>query len=269
MEHRLRRSVVEICRRMYERGFIAATDGNVSVRLAADRILVTPSGVNKGYLSEGDLVVVDRSGRKLSGRGSASSEIRMHLAVYALRPDVRAVVHAHPPLSIAFSIAGESLAQCMVPEVIVSLGDVPTAPYATPTTADVPKMLEPLVLRYDAIMLERHGSLTLGRDLEEAYNRLETMEHTAKISLAVKQIGKFRPLPKEEVDRLVAMGRALGLTRAHTACQTCGLCDIEIPGGSTAGEGGREPAPSQNEAPPDRERLVAMILEEIGKLSPR
>jgi L-fuculose-phosphate aldolase len=189
-EHELRREMIRVGRIMWERGYVAATDGNLSARLGADRLLVTGSGMSKGFLSDEDLVVIRLDGEPVSayrGRGQqASSEISMHLEVYRQRPDVEAVVHAHPPLSTAFSIAGVSLARCVIPEVIVTLGAIPTAGYATPGTPEVPDSIRQAIQEYDAIILAHHGSLTVGHSLWEAYLRLEKVEHTAEITLAAQ-----------------------------------------------------------------------------------
>ncbi len=219
----LKQQLVHICHRMAEQGFVAATDGNVSVK-TGDRLLITPSGLNKGFVTQDDLIETDLRGRVITGEGRPSSEIRMHLLVYELRPDVRAVVHAHPPLATAFSLAGVSLARCILPEVVMTLGAIPTIDYATPTTAQVPEVIREPIQRFDALILARHGTLTVGPDLMSAYNKLEKVEHTAQITLAARQLGGADTLPVEEIDRLTAMGRDLGLLGSETVCVGCGGC---------------------------------------------
>ena len=239
-ESEARVAVAEICRRMYARGLIAAADGNVSVRLGQGRLLVTPSGLSKGFLRPCDMIVTDLAGRprpsaprRASGAGRLvavsnaarpSAEIRMHVLVFAERPDVTAVVHAHPPIATALALAGVSLEQCVLPEPCLVLGAVPTAPYATPFSADVAASIRPLVRRSSAIILNRHGALTLGRTLEEAYNRLETLEHAARILHAARQLGPVAPLSREQVARLRDLARELGLPGPPPDCDTCDGC---------------------------------------------
>ncbi len=191
--------------KMYSKGFVAATDGNLSVRLDKNRILTTPSGVSKGFLEEKDLIVVDMSGRKLAGNSDPSSELRMHLRIYELRPDVCAVVHAHPPIATALTIAGISLEEPVIPEVVITMGKIPLAPYATPTTQEVPDSLKDLILSHDAILLERHGAVTVGKSLESAYCKLEKLEHCAQIIALAHQLGSVRPLSSSQIDSLLAV----------------------------------------------------------------
>ena len=225
-ETELRVQICEIARRIYERGYSVAADGNLSVRLEGGDLLVTPSGVFKGNLYPEDIVRTSADGGlRASPRGlRPSGELLMHLAIYRVRPDVQAVVHAHPPIAVGFTLAGVSLAQCLLPEVILSFGDIPTAPYSTPTTAAVPEAISELIRTSDALMLARHGSLTVGQDLESAYHRLEQIEHTARITLAARQLGEVKPLPKDEVDRLLEMRRRLGLGPVAEPCNNCGAC---------------------------------------------
>jgi L-fuculose-phosphate aldolase len=227
-EHELRREMVRVGRLMWERGYVAATDGNLSARLGSDRLLFTPSGLSKGFLSEGDMVVTRLDGDPVSsyrGRGKRpSSEIKMHLEVYRRRPDVMAVVHAHPPLAIAFSVAGVSLARCVLPEVVVTLGAIPTTVYATPGTTEVPETIGRAIEDYDAVILTHHGSLTLGKTLWEAYLRLEKVEHTAQITLAAQQLGRVQTLSPEAVTRLAEMRREWLQQQGRDLCEDCSVC---------------------------------------------
>ncbi|NUN12627.1 MAG: class II aldolase/adducin family protein [Myxococcales bacterium] len=209
-EYVLRSRVVGVCKRMYAHGLIASTDGNVSVRLTERRLLVTPSGVHKGLLEPSDLVVVDGMGRPQRG-GRASSELQMHLHIYEIRPDVRAIVHAHPPFAVACTLAKLALDVTYLPEVVFALGTIPTVPYSTPTTKDVSNAVDRVAQQHDAFMLERHGSVTLASDVETAYNRLEALEHTAKIVHAARQVGLIEPLPACEVKRLYQVAAAAGI----------------------------------------------------------
>ena len=227
-EHELRREMLRVGRLMWERGFVAATDGNLSARMGADRLLVTASGVSKGFLSDEDLVVIRMDGETVSsyrGRDARpSTEIALHLEVYRQRPDVNAVVHAHPPLATAFSIAGVSLARCVIPEVIVTLGGIPTAEYATPGTPEVPVSIRQAIGEYDAMILAHHGSLTVGDTLWEAYLRLEKVEHTAEITLAAQQLGQVNTLSPQAVEKLAEKRRELLQRQGRDLCEGCMVC---------------------------------------------
>jgi L-fuculose-phosphate aldolase len=227
-EHELRQEMVRVGRLIWERGYVAASDGNLSVRLSPDRLLVTASGVSKGFLGNDDLLVIRLDGKPVSSyRGwgrQPSSEIAMHLEVYHQRPDVEAVIHAHPPLATAFSIAGMSLARCVLPEVIVTLGSIPTTDYATPGTGEVPDSIRQAVRDYDAVILAHHGSLTVGSTLWEAYLRLEKVEHTAQITLVAHQLGQVGTLPPEAVEKLIAKRQELLQRQGRDLCQDCSVC---------------------------------------------
>jgi L-fuculose-phosphate aldolase len=200
----LRGALVETCRRLHARDLIGAGEGNVSVRLGSDRFLVTPSGANKGYLAPGDLVVVDAAGVVVEGSGRASTELRMHLAAYAARPDVAAIVHAHPITAVALTVAGAPPPNDLVPEAAVTLGELAVAPFATPGTDEVPASLAPLFPRHDVILLARHGALALGRTLVEAFDRMETLERVARIALVARLAGRCEPLPAEAIAKVLA-----------------------------------------------------------------
>ncbi len=223
-EPELRRKLVEICHRMYRQGMIAAGDGNVSVKLDDERVLVTPTGFHKGYIGEDDLIITDLHGKKLKGAHKPSSEFLMHELAYAERPDIAAVVHAHPPITVGLALAGVTLAQCVLSETCLVLGAVLTAPYTTPTTREVPDTLRPYLRQANAVVMDRHGALTVGRDLDEAYNRMEAMEHASKITHAARVIGPVSPLPRHEVDKLQDLARKFGIPRAPDPCTLCNAC---------------------------------------------
>ncbi|HEY9898816.1 MAG TPA: class II aldolase/adducin family protein [Pantanalinema sp.] len=208
---RLSHHLIDVCRRLYASGLIVATDGNVSCRIDAERFLTTPSGMCKGFLSPEDLVVVDLDGRALQGTRRPSSEFGMHGAVYRTREDVRAVVHAHPPTATAFSVAGVSLMEPILTEVVLGLGAIPTAPYATPGTPEVGEGVSRLIADYDCCILDHHGAVTVGGDLFEALHRMETIEQTAKVALSAHALGGARPLAPGQVEELAATRRAMGL----------------------------------------------------------
>jgi L-fuculose-phosphate aldolase len=209
-EWNIRRKIVEIGRRAYEQGFVAATDGNISVRTMGDRLFITPSGSCLGELQPDDLLYVDFVGRVLAGRGRPSSELDLHLEAYRRRPDVQAVIHAHPPVTNAFGFAGVSLAAPVIPEVVVAFGTIPTTEYATPSSEEGPQAIRDLVKHHDVMVLQRHGSLTVGSDLTDAYRKLEKLEHAAKTILATRLLGRVRELTPDELDRLTEVAARLG-----------------------------------------------------------
>lgn len=178
-------------------------DGNLSVRLDDRRILVTPTCMSKGMLRASDLVIVDPDGRHLSGRREVSSEIGMHLLIYKQRPDVRAIVHAHPPTATGFAAAGIALNQPLVCEVVIGLGSIPLARYGAPGTPQLCETLAPLVSQYDAILMSNHGVVTYADTLHRAYMRMETVEHFAKIALVTHLLGRQQPLAEDEVEKLL------------------------------------------------------------------
>jgi L-fuculose-phosphate aldolase len=201
-----RGAIVAVSRRLYERGLVAGAEGNVSVRLDPARVLATPSGVSKGFLEPGSLVVTDIRGRKLAGEGQPSSELKMHLRIYELRPDVHAVVHAHPPTATGFAIAGLSFDECVVPEIIATLGRVPLVPYATPSTDELPERIVPYVAAHDALLLANHGAVTYGPTLDVAIHAMESIEQGARSMLVAHLLGNVNRLSRAEVDRLLALG---------------------------------------------------------------
>lgn len=211
----LTEELVKICHWMYQKGFIASSEGNVSVRLDANRILVTPRGVHKGFLRPEHVVVTDLDGHQLSGELRPSSELQIHLLIYQERLDVTAVVHAHPTMAIACSLTGMSLADGILPEVIVSLGAIPTAPYSTPGTKEAAEGIRSLIRQFDAIILARHGSVTVGSNLLDAYSKLEMLEHSARILSLARLLGPISPLPAEEVARLLIAGGRAPSTLQH------------------------------------------------------
>lgn len=189
---------------MYERGHIVACEGNLSVRLEQDRVLTTPTCMNKGMLAPEDLVVTNLEGAHIAGTRKVSSELAMHLLFYRMRPDVKAICHAHPPTATGFAVAGRALDQALLPEVIVGLGQIPLVRYATPGTPALSDALETFVPHYDALLLANHGAVTCGADLLTAFFRMETLEHFAKITLAAEMVGEPMLLSGREVAKLIA-----------------------------------------------------------------
>lgn len=246
-EREYRQDIVEVCHRMHERNYISGSDGNVSIRLGADRVLSTPSGLNKGYVTPRDLIITDMTGKKLQGTRKPTTEILMHIEAYRRRDDIRSVVHAHPPVTVAFSIAGLKLPQCVIPEIVMIFGSIPTVSYATPCTDEGPRAISDMIGNCDALIIERHGTITVGEDVYSAYNKLEKVEHSAEVSAAARQLGPVNPLPKEEIQKLLALRKELGLKGKVYPCNNCGMCETP----AAAGEGSDD--------------LVGMISEELFK----
>ena len=198
----LRDDIVRFGKMLHQNGLVAATDGNISVRMGDGTVLCTPTLMSKGMMEADDLVIVDEHGRKLSGRREASSEIAMHLLIYRERPDVNAVVHAHPPTATGYAAAGIPLDTALCSEIVVTLGSVPLARYGTPGTTELAEALAPLIADHQAILMANHGVVTYGEDLLTAYMNMETVEHYAKIALVTHLLGRQQPLTGQHLDKL-------------------------------------------------------------------
>lgn len=208
-EHR--RDICAVGRWLHEAGFVAATDGNISLRLDAQRVLTSPSGISKGMMRPEDLVITDFEGNKLSGLGKPSSELAMHLLIYRLRPDVNAVCHAHPVTATGYAAAGLALDKALVSEAIIGVGTVPLAEYGTPGTSELTDSIKPFVRSHDAILLANHGVVTCGDDLLTAYYRMETVEHFAKIALVTELLHKQALLSRTDVEKLLSARTRYGI----------------------------------------------------------
>jgi L-fuculose-phosphate aldolase len=214
----IRADIVEVGRRLYARGYVASNDGNISVRLDPGRILTSPKGVSKGFMTTDMMVVVNPDGRKLEGDRDPSSELLMHLEVYRRRPDVHAVVHAHPPLATGFAVAGIPLDKAVLAEVVTTLGSVPIAEYGTPSTQELPDAIARYIKVHDGVLLANHGALTVAHELFAAYYKMETIEHFARISLVARLLGGERLLSREEVIRLQALRGMYGIASPASIC---------------------------------------------------
>jgi L-fuculose-phosphate aldolase len=256
-ELQARAEIVAAGRRMYDRGLVVAMDGNLSARVGADRILATPSGRCKGFLAASDLVLVDGQGRSVS-TGRASTEIDMHLAIYAERPDVAAIVHGHPAHATAFATAGRALDLCLLPEVVVSLGRVPLSAYGTPSTAEVADAVRGLARQHDAFLLRNHGAVALGDDVWAAYYKLETVEHLAKIALLAEQLGGAQTLSESQVTELMRIRGVYGLEGNVPACRT----EPAGPPSEVSSAGGTPSGQPQL----DSKRLARIVAEEIARV---
>lgn len=210
-EIKYKKQICDIGKRIYEKGFVAANDGNISIRISENEFLITPTGVSKGILTPEMIIKVDKQGNVLDGDYRPTSEMKMHLMVYQERPDIQAVVHVHPPYATAFAIAGIPLDQAIMPESVVFLGTIPIAEYGTPSTEEVPNAVKKYVHEHQGVLLENHGVLTWGMDLEHAYYLLESLEFTAKINWIAKQLNGDRELSKTHVQTLVEMKTKMGI----------------------------------------------------------
>ena len=217
-ESSLRGDIVEVGRRMYARGYTASNDGNISVRLDPSRLLMTPKGVCKGFMSPDMMCITDLEGRKIQGDLDPSSEMLMHLEVYRQRPDVHAVVHAHPPTATGFAVAGIPLDRAVLAEVVTTLGSVPIAEYATPSTRELPEAVRKYIKAHDGMLLANHGALTVGGDVFSAYFKMETIEHFAKISLVARLLGREHLISREEVQRLEKLRGTYGVKPPAPIC---------------------------------------------------
>lgn len=274
MQHdEARAAVIEVGRRLYARGLVCAAEGNISLRLADGDVMATASGVHKGYLTPEQVVVIDRRGaaRDPSAR-RVSSEIAMHLAAYDARPDVGGVVHAHPPVATAFAVAGIPLAQCVMPEVVVSLGAVPIAPYGTPGTDAVPHGLAPLLPHGNAFLLANHGAVCLGGDVFAAFDTMEMLEHAAQILHHARTLGPVNVLTPEQVEALLAQRRANGVTAPVFPCDVCTHCPepptiaVRHAAGESCGRGGCGGCQGEGSCGgSDDARLAAVVAEVLAE----
>lgn len=198
----LRQDIVDVGKLVFQKGWVAANDGNISIRLDENRVLCTPTSVSKGMMHPDDLIICDCQGNKLEGTRERTSEIAMHMTIYRMRPDVRAVVHAHPPVATGFAAAGRALNLALLPEAIICLGCVPLADYGLPGTPALTEGMLPYIPKYDAILMGNHGSVAYGEDVYQAFFRMDTVEHYARISLVAELLGGPKVLPRYEVQKL-------------------------------------------------------------------
>jgi L-fuculose-phosphate aldolase len=254
-EEEHRREICEVGRWIYERGYVASTDGNISVRLDSRRILTSPTCLSKGMMAPGDLVVIDYNGAKVSGSRRPSSEIGMHLLIYRRRPDVHAICHAHPSTATGYAVAGIPLNRAILAELVATLGCVPLARYGTPGTPELAAAIEPLVGNHDAILLANHGVVTYGPDLLTAFFRMETAEHSARVALVARLLGQQVLLSRNEVDKLLAFRENHG---AHAAGEEPTLVTSGLPAAPDLPAVADRPALADRPAVacPDHERIT-------------
>ena len=213
----LREQICDVCHKMWQKGWVAANDGNVSVKLEDGTFLATPTGMSKSFITPEKLVHIDKEGSILEAEDGCrpSSEIKMHLRCYQEREDVGAVLHAHPPVATGFTVANKALDEYSMIETVIALGSVPVTPYGTPSTYEVPEAIAPYLGEHDAVLLQNHGALTVGADVITAYYRMETLELFAQISLNAHLLGGAKEISRENIDRLISMRKGYGVTGRH------------------------------------------------------
>ncbi|MFN6965087.1 MAG: class II aldolase/adducin family protein [Pyrinomonadaceae bacterium] len=243
-ESQARKEIVEIGRLMYERSYVVSSDGNISVRLDDNTVLATPTMTCKGRMTENSLALTDMEGKPLSDK-RASSELAMHLLIYRERPDVKAVCHAHPPHGTAFAVAGLAIDKPILSEVILTLGCVPLTEYGTPSTSELTEAMKPYVTHHNALLMANHGAVAYGEDLWQAWDRLETLEHTAKIAILAKALGGANDLPTDAIEKLISIREKAGYLKENARCQACGYlhtagiaCDLDVEYPGAAGSNG-------------------------------
>jgi L-fuculose-phosphate aldolase len=271
-EHQARLDIVESGRRLWLRGLIAAGEGNISIRLAENEILTTPSGVCKGFLTPEMLCVTDINGNLIRGEKKPSSELLMHLTIYKHRSDAQAVVHAHPPTATGFAVAGLSLEGCAHPEIVILMGGIPLAAYGTPSTQELGDSLLPYVHTHDAFLLANHGAVCAGKHLWDAHFKMESLEQYAQILLVARQLGGEKPLPPERVRELEALRSKFGVTvNAHCmAGDECPSCNAPRPSEAMAkfhpvAPGNGQPTPTKSYATTDSSDEIAQMVREVTR----
>ena len=245
----LRQDIVEVGKLVFQKGWVAANDGNISARLDDGRILCTPTCISKGMMRPEDLIICDPEGNKVEGTRERTSEIAMHVTIYKERPDIQAVLHAHPPVATGFAAAGRALNLALLPEIVIGLGSIPLAEYGLPGTPALTEGMLPYIPKYDAMLMANHGAVAYGTDVHQAFFRMETVEHFARITLVAELLGGAKPLPRVEVRKLFE-------SRARYGVQS--RADMEPGAPLTA-----EDVPAPAEARLTRDDLVAIIDEAL------
>jgi L-fuculose-phosphate aldolase len=249
-EKELRQDIVDIGKLVYQKGWVAANDGNISIRLDANKILCTCTNISKGMMTVVDLIICDIEGNKIEGSRERTSEIAMHLTIYQMRPDIRSVLHAHPPVATGYAVAGRPLNLALLPEVIIGLGSVPLADYGLPGTPALTEGMLPYIPKYDAILMGNHGSVAYGEDVYKAFFKMETVEHFARISLVAELLGGAKVLPRDEVNKLFESRTRYGV-KSNTSME---------PGNPVVAE---DVQPAQERFQITRQELIALVDEAL------
>jgi L-fuculose-phosphate aldolase len=260
-EYEIKKQICDIGKRIYDRNMVAANDGNISVKLNDHEFLCTPTGVSKGFMTPEYICKVDENGNCLQANGNfrPSSEIKMHMRVYKCRPDVGAVVHAHPTFATAFAIAGIPLTQPIMPEAVIALGCVPIAEYGTPSTMEIPDNVEKYLPYYDAVLLESHGALTWSTDLLAAYHKMESVEFYAELLYKSRQLGGPKEFDKDQIQKLYEIRRQMGLPGKHPA-DLCSNLGGQCGGGCHSCDGTKT---TEDSVSADIEKIVAEVTKKI------
>lgn len=257
--YEIKKEICEIGRRIYNNGFVAANDGNISVKVSDNEFYCTPTGVSKGFMTPDMIIRIDADGKKVEGKLNPSSEIKMHMRVYKERPDVNAVVHAHPPTATAFTVANVPLDKYILPEAVLVLGAVPTCDYGTPSTNEIPDSLEPYLQNNDAFLLKNHGALTVGNTLTKAFFVMEEVEFFAKISFMARQLGGEDEIPCDELIKLMELRKKFQIPGRHPGCKKCPNLGTENCKCKQNADGGASCAAKDN----SQEDLVAAITRKV------
>ncbi len=262
-ESEARKLICEVGVLLYQRSYVVSSDGNVSIRLDENRVLATPTMTCKGRMTEDCLAITDMDGKPLTDK-KASSELAMHLLIYKARPDIKAVCHAHPPHGTAFAVAGLAIDKPILSEVILTLGCVPLTDYGTPSTDELTEAMKPFVEHHNALLMANHGAVAYGTDLWQAFDRLETLEHTARIAILAKALGGANDLPKDAIEKLINIREKAGYLSPSARCQSCGYlheAEITCASGNASGNGSNGGKVSFT-----REELIE-LLSQAAKLS--
>jgi L-fuculose-phosphate aldolase len=258
--------IVEVGKLLYERSYVVSSDGNVSIRLDENRVIATPTMTSKGRMTEDSLAITDMDGRPLNDK-KASSELAMHLLIYRMRPDVKAVCHAHPPHGTAFAVAGLAIDAPILSEVILTLGCVPLTGYGTPSTDELTEAMKPFVEHHNALLMANHGAVAYGADLWQAFDRLETLEHTAKIAILARALGGANDLPREAISKLINIREKAGYLTDAARCQACGYLEetgISCGHDTSSGTVSRNSNTNGNRFTFTREELIELISQAAG-----
>jgi len=280
-DRELKQQICEIGRRIYQRGFAAANDGNISLRVGENAVLCTPTMICKGFMTPEDICAVDMDGNQIAGQRKRTSEILLHLTIMKHRPDVKAVVHCHPPHATAFSIAGEPIPQCVLPEVEIFMGEVPIAPYATPGTPEFAETVLPFLKATNTIILKNHGTVSFGKDVQDAYWKTEILDSYCRMLMLARQLGRIDYFTETETRELLELKQRLGFDDPRFHLEDCDLCANNLlrkgyqekapeptafpapPSYPCRLRSNGQPAPDDAASEPDLEQLVQAITDQV------